>query len=153
VEPPEDGVDAAGARFHLRGMKGHARNLMTDHVQSVGPDLPLAEVARVLVAARHGGAPVVDEEQRVVGFLSELDVLDALLRGDAEGKTAADLMSHPAIVADEFMSTDEVMSLFRDGGIHHLPVVRGTKLVGIITPHDVLEHFVEHVLPVPPKNA
>lgn len=134
-------------------MKGHARNLMTDRVQSVTPDMPLSEVARVLVAARHGGAPVVDAEQRVMGFVNELHVLDALLHGDVEEKTARELMSDPAIVADEFMSTDEVMGLFRDGGIHHLPVVRGGKLVGIITPHDVLEHFVTHVLPEPPKNA
>ena len=140
-------------RFHLRGMKGHARNLMTDHVQSVGPDLPLADVARVLVAAHHGGVPVVDADHRVVGFITELDVLDALLRGETEDTVARELMSHPVIVADEFMPTDEVMGLFREGRIHHLPVVRGGKLVGIITPHDVLEHFVGHVLPTPLEDA
>ena len=140
-------------RFHLRGMKGHARNLMTDRVQSVTADTPLADVARVLVAAHHGGAPVVDAEHRVLGFVTELDVLNALLRGDAEERTAQDLMSHPVLVADEFMPTDEVMGLFREGRIHHLPIVRGGKLVGIITPHDVLEHFVGHVLPEPLEDA
>lgn len=134
-------------------MKGHARNLMTEHVLALRPDMSLAEIARVLVAARHGGAPVIDEHQRVIGFVSEIDLLDAFLAQRANTATARDIMSHPVLVADEFMPVDEVMSLLREGGIHHLPVVRQERLVGIITPHDVLEHFVEHVLPAPLEDA
>ena len=39
----------------------------------------------------------------------------------------------------------------RERGIHHLPVVRQGRLVGIIAPVDVLRYFVDHVLPKPPK--
>lgn len=134
-------------------MKGHARNLMTEHVLSLRPQMSLAEVARVLVATRHGGAPVVDEHMRVIGFISEFDLLDALLAQRMATATARDLMSHPVLVADEFMPVDEVMSLLREGGVHHLPVVRQERLVGIITPHDVLRHFVERVLPIPQEDA
>ncbi|MFT3771985.1 MAG: CBS domain-containing protein [Minicystis sp.] len=62
-------------------------------------------------------------------------------------------MSHPVLVADEFMPVEEVMSLLRDGHIHHLPVVRQERLVGIITTHDVLQYLVEHVLPLPQEDA
>jgi CBS domain-containing protein len=134
-------------------MKGHARNLMTEHVLALRPDMSLGEVARVLVGAKHGGAPVVDEHQRVIGFISEIDLLDALLGQRIQTATARDIMSHPVLVADEFMPVDEVMSLLREGGIHHLPVVRQERLVGIITPHDVLEHFVDRILPLPPEDA
>jgi CBS domain-containing protein len=134
-------------------MKGHARNLMTEHVLSLRPDMTLAEIARVLVGTKHGGAPVVDEHTRVIGFLSEVDVLDALLGQRGETATARDIMSHPVLVADEFMPVDEVMSLLREGNIHHLPVVRQERLVGIITPHDVLRHFVERILPLPQEDA
>jgi CBS domain-containing protein len=134
-------------------MKGHARNLMTEHVLSLRPQMSLGEVSRVLVATRHGGAPVVDEHMRVIGFISEFDLLDALLAQRMKTATARDIMSHPVLVADEFMPVDEVMSLLREGGVHHLPVVRQERLVGIITPHDVLRHFVEHELPIPPEEA
>jgi CBS domain-containing protein len=134
-------------------MKGHARNLMTEHVLALRPEMSLAEIARVLVAAQHGGAPVVDEHQRVIGFISEIDLLDAFLAQRTSTATARDIMSHPVLVADEFMPVDEVMSLLREGGIHHLPVVRQERLVGIITPHDVLAHVVEHDLPTPPEDA
>jgi CBS domain-containing protein len=90
---------------------------------------------------------------RVIGFISEFDLLDALLAQRMKTATARDIMSHPVLVADEFMPVDEVMSLLREGGVHHLPVVRQERLVGIITPHDVLRHFVEHELPIPPEEA
>lgn len=134
-------------------MKGHARNLMTEHVLSLRPEMTIAEVARVLVATRHGGAPVVDEHLRVIGFISEIDLLDAVLGQRVNTSTAREIMSHPVLVADEFMLVDEVMSLLQEGGIHHLPVVRQERLVGIITPHDVLRHFVERVLPIPREDA
>jgi CBS domain-containing protein len=134
-------------------MKGHARNLMTEHVIKVQPDMSLADIGRVLVAGRHGGLPVVDDDDRVVGIITESDVLNAVLRCVPERTQVRDLMSHPVLVVDEFSPTDEVMGLLRDGQIRHLPVVRQERLVGIITPHDVLKYFVEHVLPIPAEDA
>jgi CBS domain len=43
------------------------------------------------------------------------------------------------------------LDLLRERGIHHLPVVRQGRLVGIISPVDVLRYFVNHVLPKPPE--
>jgi len=134
-------------------MKGHARNLMTERVISVEPDMPLADIVRVLVAGQHGGLPVCDEDERVVGFIAESDVLDAVLRGTPPETKVRELMSHPVLVVDEFSTTDEVMSMLRDGKVRHLPVVRAERLVGIITPHDVLKYFVQRILPIPPEDA
>ncbi len=134
-------------------MKGHARNLMTDHVIKVQPEMSLADIGRVLVAGHHGGLPVVDDDDRVIGIITEFDVLDAVLRGVSERTLVRDLMSHPVLVVDEFSTTDEVMSLLREGRVRHLPVVRQEKLVGIITPHDVLRYFVQQVLPIPQEDA
>jgi CBS domain-containing protein len=138
----------------LRLMKGHARNLMTDRVIAVQGELTLTELGRTLVRDHLSGAPVIDDGEGVVGFVSESDLLSALLRGlDPDTTTVRDVMSHPPIVADEFMPTDEVMSLLREAQIHHLPVVRQGRLVGIITRYDVLRYFVESVLPIPPQEA
>jgi len=134
-------------------MKGHARNLMTDHVIKVQPEMSLTDIGRVLVGGHHGGLPVVDDDDRVVGIITEFDVLDAVLRGVPDTTLVRDLMSHPVLVVDEFTTTDEVMSLLREGRVRHLPVVRQEKLVGIITPHDVLKYFVQHMLPIPQEDA
>jgi CBS domain-containing protein len=133
-------------------MKGHARNLMVERVTAIDASTPLTDIGRTLVATRLGGAPVVDADSQVIGFVSEVDLLDALLRGTDVATPARDIMSHPAITVDEFATTDDVMGILRKSDIRHLPVVREGRLVGIITPHDVLRFFVEHS-PLPPETA
>jgi CBS domain-containing protein len=134
-------------------MKGHARNLMTEKVFPVTGETPLSEIGRLLVLEGVRGVPVVDADERVVGFVSETDLLTALLRGAPDELVARDVMSHPPIVVDEFMSTDDVLGLLRQASIHHLPVVRAERLVGIITPHEILRYYVERMLPPEPSRA
>lgn len=136
-------------------MKGHARNLMTERVIALEPGTSLDDMLRMFATESLSGAPVVDEADRVVGFVSETDLLGALLRKETEheGVTVADVMSTPPIVVDEFMPTDDVMSVLRENRIHHLPVAREGRLVGIITPRDILRYFVERSLPLPNAPA
>jgi CBS domain-containing protein len=130
-------------------MKGHARNMMTAPVVSVRPEASLTEIARCLAAARIGGVPVVGAEGRVEGIVSESDLLDALLAGRDPSTRASEVMTHSVLSVDEFDRTEEVMSLLRQHRIHHLPVLRGGELVGMITPSDVVRFMVEQVLSKP----
>lgn len=132
-------------------MKGHARNLMTERVTSVAPDDPLETIAATLVGEAISGVPVVDASESVVGMVTESDIIIALLRQDAPETPARTLMSAPAITIDEFAPTDEVIAVLRERRIHHLPVVRAGKLVGIIAPSDVLRYFVQRDLEPPPE--
>jgi len=131
-------------------MRGHARTIMTPRVTAVAPDTPLADIVRILAAGGFGGVPVTDPEDRVIGFVSEGDLMDALLRGSVERARAAEVMSSPVITVDEFDTAEDVMQVLRGHGIHHLPVVRDGKLVGIITPSDVIRWFAGR-LPGPPE--
>ena len=132
-------------------MKGHARNFMTERVTSVSPDTPLEVIARTLVAGRFGGVPVVERDGTVLGFVSEGDLVAALVGRASPQATARDVMTSRPMVIDEFDTSDEVLRVLRESRVDHLLVARQGKLVGIITPLDVLRFFVEHVLPVPPE--
>jgi len=131
-------------------MKGHARNLMTERVTSVEPGTPLEVVARTLVSGRFGGVPVIDEEDRVLGFVSEGDLVAALLHDAGPDSPARDVMTTPVLV-DEFETTDDVLAVMREANSDHLLVVRQGRLVGIITPLDVLRFLVEQVIPPRPE--
>ena len=124
---------------------------MTAPVASVGAETSLADIARPMIAGGYSGMPVVDADQRVIGFVSEIDLMTALLNGRDSTTPASELMSSPVVSVDEFETTDEVMRLLRARSIHHLPVVRQERLVGIITPADVVRFLVERLLPVPPE--
>lgn len=130
--------------------RGHARALMTSPVTSVTPEATLAEIADLFAAQGISGAPVADGEQRVLGFVSDTDIINAMLQGKGPEVTAFALMSAPVVAVDEFDTTDDVMRVLRENNIHHVPVVRHHKLVGIITPTDVIRYLVT-VLPSRPQ--
>lgn len=133
-------------------MKGHARDLMTHPVISVAPDAALREIASTFAEGGVGGVPVVDAAHEVVGFVSDLDLMVALLRDRPLDTPASELMSSPVVSVDEFEPTADVMRLFRERRVHHLPVLRGGRLVGIITPSDIIRYIARDV-GVPPKEA
>ena len=124
-------------------MKGHARNLMNTPVKSVSLGMPISDIAILLVEERIGGAPVTDDDGRVLGIISEADIMNALLKGLPLRTPVEDVMTSPVHTVDEFDLTDEVMELFRKHRIHHLPVVREEKLLGMITPADVIRFLAE----------
>lgn len=134
-----------GRVTNVAEMKGHARQLMTAPVKSVALDTPLSEIALLLADAHIAGTPVTDDEGRVLGIISEPDILNALLADQPLDTTARELMSSPVHTVNEFETTDEVMALFRKHGVHHLPVVREEQLLGIITPADVIRYLARDI--------
>lgn len=131
-------------------MKGHARNLMTAPVKFVSPETPLSEIALLFAEAHIGGVPVTDSEERVLGMISQDDIMSALLAGRSLRTRADEVMTKHVHTVDEFDLTDEVMQLFRKHHIHHLPVVRQEKLLGMITPADVIR-FLAQDIDEPPR--
>lgn len=126
-------------------LKGHARNLMSTQVKSVSLGTPLSKIAILLAEERISGVPVTDEDGRVLGMISEADIMNALLKGLPLLTPVEEVMTSPVHTVDEFDLTDEVMELFRKHHIHHLPVVREEKLLGMITPSDVIRFLAQDI--------
>lgn len=126
---------------------------MTERVTAVSPTTPLLAIAATLVAEKIGGVPVVDRHDAVVGFVSEVDLVHALLRDHPEDTQAREIMSQPVATIDEFATTEDVIEVLRRQHVHHLPVVRGGKLVGIISPADVLRFYLERSCRFPAEPA
>jgi len=136
------------------------RDLMTRDVLTLTADTPLKRAAELLARERISGAPVVDDVGRVVGVLSEADVLvkasaEAPRSGllgwllepapDYYGKFAAtrvgEAMSAPAVTIPPDRGVHEAASLMIDESVNRLPVVDDGALVGIVTRADVVRAF------------
>lgn len=138
--------------------------LMTRNVIAVRPDTPLKDVARLLVKHRIGGVPVVDDDNVVLGVVSESDFaikelssdhvhqskLDRLLgrpNRDAErvaATTAAEAMARPAITIDDPAgSVRDAATVMVERNINRLPVTESGRLVGILTRGDLVRMFAE----------
>ncbi len=121
---------------------------MTTPVTSVSAEATLTEIADLFATQSISGVPVIDGEQHVVGFVSDTDIINAMLASRGAQTSAFDLMSAPVVTVDEFDTAEDVMRIMRENNIHHVPVVRNRKLVGIVTPTDIIRYLVT-VLPPP----
>jgi CBS domain-containing protein len=97
------------------------------------------DVAATLLDTDESGMPVIDHDDRVVGFISEQDILQALRgSGRLEDIAVKDIMNPLVVVAEEDATLEDVSRVMEDLRIHRLPVVDGTKLVGTVTRHDLI---------------
>ena len=138
------------------------KELMTTDVRTVGVDTPLKEVAEVLAGEGISGLPVVDEAGRVVGVVSEADILykerprprrrsgplawfldveayDAAVKGAA--RTAGEAMTEPPVTVGPDRAVAEAARLMIERGVNRLPVVRDGELLGIVTRADLVRAF------------
>jgi len=150
----------------------HARDVMTMPVISVLADTTVEEVARTLLARRISAVPVVDEHDRMIGIVSEGDLvrraetdeetqdswwLENLADGDsraqsfarAKGRLAKDVMSTSVIVASEDDSLAEIARMLEQHKIKRVPVVRHGKLVGIVSRANLLQGLASATSPGP----
>ncbi len=139
-------------------------DVMTQPVISVEPTTPIRDVALLLVERRISGLPVVDAGGRVLGVVSEGDLLVkesgpraiphrplARLFGESretqqalarvEARTAADAMSSPAITIDAAAPLQAAATLMVGKRVKRLPVTRDGALVGIVTRADLVRAF------------
>jgi CBS domain-containing protein len=137
------------------------RDVMTGSVVSVPPDMPIKEVAQLLVERRISGLPVVDADGSVIGVVTEGDLLakehdlgslqrrplarifgesrDARsLRAKAGARTAGQAMTAPPITIGADASIHDAASVMIDRKVNRLPVVDGGRLVGIVARADVV---------------
>jgi CBS domain-containing protein len=138
------------------------KDVMTKSVITVAPRTSLKDVARLLVARRVSGVPVVDDDGSVLGVVSEGDILvkergrpgrgsllDHLLEVNGretmkhDARDAADAMTAPPVTIRPDRPVAEAASLMLDRCVNRLPVVDPHgKLVGIVTRADLVRAFV-----------
>lgn len=138
-----------------------AHQLMTRTVIRVHPETPLSDVARLMATHHISGLPVVDQQEHLVGIISEKDFLrrmgttghdsfmavvaDCLTtKGCAalgiENQPAQAIMTSPAIAVSAQASAQEIAALMGRHGINRLPVVDAdNKVVGILSRADLIQ--------------
>lgn len=116
-------------------------------VVTIEPSMNLAAAANVLADRRIGALVVTGADRRVVGILSERDIVQALA---AHGAAALE-MPLSAVMTRRVMTctpSDTISSLMErmtEGKFRHLPVVEQGKLAGIVSIGDVVKHRLEEM--------
>ena len=121
-----------------------AKEIMQSPVIAATPRASLRDLAARLVTNEFSGMPVADPDGRVVGVITEADIIRALLEGkQLETLTASQVMTGPALTVDVKASLEEVMKVLQEHKIVRVPVTSDGKLVGIIARRDVIRAVIE----------
>ena len=138
-----------------------AADVMTTFVISVTPETTVAEAARVMLDRRISGLPVIDGEARLVGIVSEGDLLrrveahterkrprwlelisaNSQLASDyvkSHGRFVRDVMTTELVTAAEDTPLVEIAELLEKRRVKRVPIVRGGEVVGVVSRSDVL---------------
>ena len=92
----------------------------------------------------YSGMPVTDEDGKVIGVVTEFDLLRQVSEGRELVKlTPADVMTKAPITVDMNASVDEILKTMMENNIVRLPVTADARLVGIIARCDILRAFIE----------
>jgi CBS domain-containing protein len=143
----------------------HAKDLMSEEVISVSPDTEVVAIAKLMVERGVSAVPVIDSAGVVVGIVSEGDLMgrsgfdrqarrDWWLTSVAEGRPidpssgplhhAGDVMSRHVVTVHEDTDATEIAHLLAEHRIKRVPVVRGGKVVGIVSRGDLLREIATH---------
>ena len=134
-----------------------ARDVMTLGVYTVKPTTSVKDVARLFMQRRISAVPVVDDQGKIIGIVSEGDLLhrseistqrrhpwwlDLMVRDEvldaeeyikAHAKQVADIMTRNVITAEPDTPLQEIAETLEKYGIKRLPIVRDGRLVGIVS--------------------
>lgn len=111
-------------------------------IVTIEPGTSLAEAVQLLAAKRIGSALVLGADRRLIGIISERDVVRALA---AEGAAALDqpvsrTMTRKVETCTEGETICSIMERMTAGKFRHLPVVDQGRIVGIVSIGDVVKH-------------
>lgn len=122
-----------------------ARDVMNSRVTAATPRAVGRDLALQLLSGMYSGLPVIDGKGKVLGVVTEFDLLNAIRnRRDLQTIKAEEVMTQPAICAREDEDLDGVIQKMTEKNIIRLPVVgEDGKLVGVIARADVLSRMIE----------
>jgi CBS domain-containing protein len=119
---------------------------MSRGLLAVEPRLPLTEVAQRMVS-RDVGAALVVEGERLVGILTERDVLRAAAAGIRDDTTVADWMTRDPETMEPDEPIRQAAVLMIHGGFRHMPIVEGEQVVGMLSIRDLMRVVLEDSSP------
>jgi len=142
----------------------NAQKIMTWNVVTVKEDLLVKDLAKILSENRISGVPVVDDAGKVIGIVTENDLIDQTkkihiptvvsifdsflflestekLEKDLKkmaASTVKDICSREIVSVNIDAPLDEIATLMSEKKVHTLPVMDGGKLVGVIGKSDII---------------
>jgi len=121
-----------------------ASDVMVRPVMSGKRNASARDIALQLLNGLYSGMPVTDDAGKVIGVVTELDLLEAALEGKALVKiTAEDVMSREVVTADVNSPVTDIIKIMTEKNVIRVPITRDGTLVGVVARCDILRALLE----------
>lgn len=153
-----------------------AMDVMTHDVVSIGPDAPIIEAMRLMLQKKISGLPVIDASGHLQGIVTEGDFLRRTETGTerkrprwlefllgpgrlateyvhTSGRKVGDVMSLDVRTATEDAPLEHIVNLMERYRVKRIPIVRGDKVVGIVTRANLMRALARLALAEAPAAA
>ncbi len=121
-----------------------AKDIMTRPVVSARENASARDIAMQVLSGLYSGMPVTDKDGKIIGVVTEFDLLGQVCEGRELVKlTAGDVMTKTPLTVDLNDSMDDVLKIMMENNIVRIPVTQEGRLVGIIARCDILRVFIE----------
>jgi CBS domain-containing protein len=116
-------------------------------VVTIEPSASLAEAARLLAEWRIGAALVLGADRRIIGIISERDIVRALAANGAAAlqESVSQTMTRRVETCSESETVASIMERMTAGKFRHMPVVDQGRLVGVVSIGDIVKHRVQEM--------
>ena len=118
-------------------------DVINKDVLTISANVTVEEAIRRLVENHISGMPVVDEEEQLVGIISEFQLLETLYFPEIRGMLVRDVMTKDVLTVAPNTMLSDATSLLVAHRIRRLPVVDNGKVVGVVSRRDLLQYALE----------
>ena len=119
------------------------KDAMNRNVISICPEATVEEAIHLLLDHSISGAPVIDDEGELCGIVTQFQLLEVMYDPNVKNTRIRDCMTRGVFTIDEDALLGKAANLLVIHRIRRIPVVKGRRVVGIISRRDLLQYFVD----------
>jgi CBS domain-containing protein len=115
-----------------------AKEVMTKDVITSSPDATLADAIKLLIAKEISGMPVIDAGGKMIGIISEKDILNFAFSGNLSNTKVKEAMTKNVTSFSQDADIDSIALAISHNQFRRVPIVEAGKVVGIVSRRDII---------------
>ncbi len=115
-----------------------AKDIMSRTVTTISPKQTLLEAIQILVCKEISGMPVVNADGKMVGIITEKDLLNFVFSGNLKNTAVEDVMTKDVVSFSPEDDVDAIALVIGQDRFRRVPIVEGGAVVGIVSRRDII---------------
>lgn len=117
-----------------------AKDIMVKKVITIDPEATLADAIDILISKKISGMPVVNKKGKMVGLISEKDILNFIFSGNLNNTTVSEAMSRKVVSFSPDTSIDKIALTIGENKFRRVPITNSEgKVIGIVSRRDIIK--------------